>query len=89
MSDDKVNPKHYASWGEYAAIVIIRRWNKIRESMGLEPVSFNLGNALKYMQRAGTKPGEDEVTDLKKAVWYLESRIHELGGGPDPAGVDD
>lgn len=88
--DDKVNPKHYASWAEYSAVVIIRRWNKVRAAMGLEPVSFNVGNAIKYIQRAGTKPGESEVVDLKKAVWYLQNRIHELdpAGEPDPAKVD-
>lgn len=84
---DPVNPQHYASWGDYAAVIIIRMWNKIRAAKDLEPVSFNLGNALKYMQRAGTKPGESEVTDLKKAVWYLRSRVHELDpdNEPDPA----
>lgn len=52
------------------------------ESNGLEAIdvieaffydSFNLGNAFKYMARAGRK--NDYVEDLQKAVWYLEREI--------------
>lgn len=84
--DDPVNPKHYASFGKFSAVTIIRVWNIVRKAMGVEPVDFCVGNALKYMQRAGLKPGEAEVQDLKKAAWYLNSRIHELDSNePDPA----
>lgn len=84
--DDAVNPKHYAALGDHSATLIIRAWDRYRKAIGVEPVSFDLGNALKYMQRAGTKPGESEVTDLKKAVWYLQERIHVLDPlEPDPA----
>ena len=38
--DDKVNPKHYADWAEFSAVIIVRRWNKIRKAMGIEPVSL-------------------------------------------------
>ena len=88
--DAKVNPRHYSDWGLYSGIVIIRRWNEIRGKMGFVPVSFNVGNAIKYIQRAGTNPGESEIVDLKKAVWYLNNRIHELDpkNEPDPAKVD-
>ena len=88
--DDPVNPKHYAGFGQFSAVVIIRRWNAIRRAIGIEQVSFNVGNALKYIQRAGLKPGQDEVQDLEKAVWYLNNRIHELDPEhkPDPAKVD-
>lgn len=33
-------------------------------------LNFNLGNAVKYVLRAGKK--DDKVQDLKKAIWYLE-----------------
>ena len=33
---------------------------------------FCLGNAYKYMARAGKKPGEPYDKDLKKAKWYLD-----------------
>lgn len=89
LKDDAINPKHYSGFGEFAAIIIIRRWNKIRKDLGLEPVSFNVGNALKYIQRAGLKPGENEVRDILKAIWYLQNRAHELDpSNPDPAQVD-
>jgi hypothetical protein len=74
--DDKVNPKHYASLGLYSAVHVIEKWK----------LGFCLGNALKYIQRAGSKPGESEVVDLKKAVWYIQRHIHELDPSePDPA----
>ena len=40
-----------------------------------------LGNAIKYISRAGKKG--DYVTDLKKAIWYLDREIkrHELDDG--------
>ena len=76
--DEKVNPKHYSDFGDHSAIHIIRVWNRIRKAAGVELVGFNVGNALKYIQRAGFKPGEAEVVDLKKAIWYLKNRIHEI-----------
>jgi hypothetical protein len=82
----QVNPKHYSDFGDHSAVLIIRVWDRIRRVAGVEPVNFCVGNALKYMQRAGFKPGEAEVLDLKKADWYLKSRIHELDPSePDPA----
>jgi hypothetical protein len=86
--DDAVNPRHYAGLGWYSATAIIRKWNEHRASIGVEPVSFDVGNALKYIQRAGTKLGQSEAVDLKKAVWYLQERIHVLDPNePDPAGL--
>lgn len=37
----------------------------------IEPMSFNVGSAIKYLWRAGLKPGEDVQTDLDKAIWYI------------------
>lgn len=34
---------------------------------------FLIGNAIKYLWRAGAK--DDEVQDLRKAIWYIERRI--------------
>ena len=40
-----------------------------------EHMSFNLGNAVKYLWRAGNKdPGKKEQ-DLKKAMWYIDREI--------------
>ncbi len=43
----------------------------------VEHMNFNLGNAIKYVWRAGLK-SPDVVTDLKKARWYLEREIARL-----------
>lgn len=41
-------------------------------------LGFCLGNAIKYISRAGKKDPEKEVEDLNKAIWYIERRIKEL-----------
>ena len=38
------------------------------EAFGL---NFNLGNVIKYVARAGRKQGEDYISDLIKAHWYI------------------
>ena len=40
--------------------------------------NFNLGNAIKYISRAGKKG--DKIEDLKKAIWYLEREIKKESG---------
>jgi len=47
----------------YEAIKVIEAWN----------LNFCLGNAVKYICRAGAK-GE-RLTDLQKAAWYLQREI--------------
>ena len=44
---------------------------KIIESLGLD---FHVGNALKYILRAGRKT-QDQTSDLKKAIWYLQRKL--------------
>ena len=39
---------------------------------------YHLGNAVKYISRAGKKG--DAITDLRKAIWYLERKIKLLEG---------
>jgi hypothetical protein len=41
---------------------------------------FNLGNALKYLWRAGKKGSAAE--DLRKAIWYIQREIDRLAGFP-------
>jgi len=58
------HPSHYG--GEenpYEAIKVIEAWD----------LGFNLGNAVKYVARAGKKG--DRLEDLKKAQWYLQREI--------------
>ena len=42
-----------------------------------EHMNFCLGNAIKYIWRAGVK-SQDPVEDLSKAVWYLNREIQRL-----------
>jgi hypothetical protein len=59
---DVVNhPPHYADHPSMIECVDIA-----------EHLSFNLGNALKYLWRAGKKHPEKLDEDLRKALWYLE-----------------
>lgn len=39
---------------------------------------YCLGNAIKYISRAGKKNKDKEIEDLQKAIWYIERRIKEL-----------
>lgn len=45
---------------------------------------FDIGNALKYLWRAGLKQDADktdkekEIEDLQKAIWYINDRIEQL-----------
>ena len=41
-------------------------------------LGFCLGNAVKYISRAGKKDPEKEIEDLQKAAWYINHRIEEL-----------
>lgn len=47
-------------------------------------LGFCLGNAIKYISRAGKKKDngrnivEKEIEDLRKAIWYINRRIDEL-----------
>lgn len=54
-------------------------------------LGFSLGNAVKYISRAGKKDPAKEVEDLKKARWYLDRQIAMLEAGPNaspPSAVD-
>lgn len=66
---DPVNhPSHY-TYGKIETIDYI-------EDKGL---GFNLGNAVKYISRAGHK--YDTIEDQKKAVWYINREISRLEKG--------
>lgn len=59
---DAVNhPPHY-TMGGIEVIDAIEAW-------GLD---FHLGNAVKYIARAGKKNPAETVQDLRKAMWYIE-----------------
>ena len=47
----------------------IQVWDFIRD----QGLSFHLGNAIKYICRAGYK--DDRVADLRKAIHYLQNEL--------------
>lgn len=69
MKDSVNNPEHYGGKDNvYEAIKIIFHFN----------LDFCLGNALKYIIRAGKKNPDKEIEDLQKAKWYINAKIEEL-----------
>ena len=63
--DDPVNhPSHYTT-GKIEVIDFL-------EDQGFP---YHLGNAVKYIARAGKKDPKKTVEDLQKAVWYLNRYI--------------
>ena len=70
---DPVNhPKHYTSHPSGVECIQIT-----------EHMSFNLGNALKYLWRADEKG--TPITDLEKAVWYISREIAKRQRAADSA----
>lgn len=61
-------PKHYQG-ARLTAIDVIEDFD----------LGFSLGNAIKYILRAGKK--QNKVEDLEKAIWYLQREI-ENGRNP-------
>lgn len=41
-------------------------------------LNFSLGNVIKYILRAGNKPGEAKLKDLRKAYDYLHHEIEKI-----------
>lgn len=44
-------------------------------------LGFHLGNAVKYISRAGRKDANKTIEDLRKAAWYLNRQIERLERG--------
>lgn len=64
-------PRHYTEGRKYEPWKVIADW-------GLD---FCLGNAVKYIARAGRKGGEDKKKeDLQKAIQYLQFELWYLEG---------
>lgn len=72
--DDIDHPPHYVEGRLYEPIAVVNDWE----------LGFNLGNAVKYIARAGRKhTGEfglhgDALHDLRKARFYLNYHIELL-----------
>lgn len=73
MEDKVNNPKHYTSHPSGIECIEITRHH-----------DFCIGNAIKYLWRAGLKSEngmqdkEKEIEDLRKAIWYINDKIENL-----------
>ena len=67
MSDAVNHPSHYTD-GNIEVIEYIED----------KKLDYCLGNAVKYISRAGKKDPAKEIEDLRKADWYINRRIQEL-----------
>jgi hypothetical protein len=70
MADNVNKPPHYTAHPSGVECIQIT-----------EHMNFCLGNAMKYIWRAGLK--QNEVEDLKKAIWYLNREIERLENGKE------
>lgn len=74
VEPDMVNhPPHYTSDPSGVECITITRHR-----------NFNIGNAIKYLWRAGLKvigkgdPVDKQIEDLRKAIFYIEDEINRL-----------
>lgn len=63
---ERKNMNYYDNGRQYAPIDVIKDWQ----------LNFNLGNAVKYIARAGRKDPDAYRVDIYKAISYL---AHEVG----------
>ena len=73
MNDSVDHPRHYNQHPSGVECITV-----------VEHMSFNIGNAVKYLWRAGLKNAvmlsskdafEKEIDDLRKAIWYIQREI--------------
>lgn len=69
MNDVVNHPSHYTDGG----IETI-------DFIEAKKLPYHLGNAVKYISRAGKKDQNKTIEDLQKAVWYIERYIKVLEG---------
>lgn len=77
MTHDPVNhPEHYTNHPSGIECITIT-----------EHFGFCIGNAIKYLWRAGLKNEAKKIEDLKKARWYIDREIQRLSEHGDNAGI--
>lgn len=67
---DPVNPKHYQDMSNGAEVIDIA-----------ENMTFNGGNAIKYIARSCRMDGNikgNPIQDLEKAAWYITREINRI-----------
>jgi hypothetical protein len=71
MAAEIEHPKHYNSHPAGVECITV-----------VEAFNFNVGNAIKYLWRAGLKADADQLDDLRKALWYVQREIARIEGSP-------
>lgn len=71
MNNDCINHPQYYNKGK------IEAWDFIED----QKLDFFLGNAIKYVTRAGKKSSDTYIQDLRKAIQYLEKKISIIESG--------
>jgi hypothetical protein len=67
MTDMVNHPPHYTSDPSgVEAITVLRHRN------------YNIGNAMKYLWRAGIKNEDTHIQDLEKAIFYIKDEIKRI-----------
>lgn len=72
-------PAHYESRSGQQAIDVIQDFQ----------LNFSIGNVVKYCIRAGRKPGEDRLKDLRKALEYIQFEIADTERQLPPSDVSN
>ena len=62
------HPNHYMKDSGHEVIDVIRAWK----------LNFELGNAIKYIARAGKKDPNKEIEDLEKCIEYVAMQLMAL-----------
>jgi hypothetical protein len=70
MNDPVNHPSHY-TFSKYEVIDVINEWD----------LGYDLGNAVKYIARAGRKNPEKELEDINKAIFYLQDYVSRGNNG--------
>ena len=68
MKENVKHPDHYLKNTGHEVIDVINAWK----------LNFELGNAIKYIARAGKKDPNKEIEDLEKAVEYIAMQLMTL-----------
>lgn len=68
MKENVKHPDHYLKESGHEVIDVINAWK----------LNFELGNAIKYIARAGKKDPNKEIEDLEKAIAYIAMQLMTL-----------
>lgn len=74
MNDPVNHPSHYTSGAAKCKLC-----DEPIECIDVtQHMGFCLGNAVKYIWRAGLKHEDKTIQDLEKAIWYINRHIKQL-----------